>query len=85
MVASTDMPTIDLTDAQVIALFRQLSPERKRAALVALAQQDRAERARWAEQAEEQLRRRAAERGHEWDTMTEEQRGRFIDDLLHER
>lgn len=34
--------------------------------------------------AEAQLRRRAAERGRDWDALGEDEREAFIDDLLHE-
>jgi hypothetical protein len=77
------MPTLELSEAQVVELVKQLPPERQRAALLALAvgaSQRREERMQYAER---QLRRVSAERGLEWDTMSEDQREDFIDDLLH--
>ncbi|MBI2877396.1 MAG: hypothetical protein HYY20_10985 [Candidatus Tectomicrobia bacterium] len=78
------MPTLTLTDEQVVELVRQLSPERKRAVLLALAEDARARREARLEYAETQLRCLAAERGLNWDAMSEEEREAFVDDLVHE-
>jgi hypothetical protein len=78
------MPTLELTDAQVVELVKQMPPERRRAALLALAAGAAERREERTQYAEEQLRRATAERGLEWDTMSEDQREDFIDDLLHE-
>jgi len=77
------MPILELTEEQVVDLVRQLPPERQRAALLALAGagQRRQERLQYAE---EQLRRVSAERGLNWDAMSEDEREAFIDDLVHE-
>jgi hypothetical protein len=78
------MPTLKLTDEQVVELVEQLSPEGKQATLKAL----KAERSAWWEetltQGEEQMRHLCAERGLDWDSMSEEEREAFVDDLLHE-
>ena len=78
------MPTIQLTDAQVIELVKQLPPEQKRAALLILAEEARAQRETRLDYAETQLRRLCAERGQDWDAMSAEEREAFIDDLVHE-
>ena len=78
------MPTLTVTDDQVIELIRQLPPERKHAILFALAKDAAAERGARMVYAEEQLRRVCAERGLNWDMMSEEEREAFIDDLVHE-
>jgi hypothetical protein len=78
------MPTIQLTDEQVIELVKQLPPERKRAALLILAEAARAQRAARLDYAEAQLRRLCAERGQDWEAMSAEEREAFIDDLVHE-
>ncbi|MGO9465270.1 MAG: hypothetical protein ACLQVF_14095 [Isosphaeraceae bacterium] len=78
------MPILELSDAQVVELVKQLPPDRRRAALVALAAgatQQREERMRFAEA---QLRRISAARGLDWDEMPEDQREAFVDVLLHE-
>lgn len=73
-----------MTDEQVVELVRQLSPERKRVVLLALAEDARAQRETRLEYAEAQLRRLTTERGLNWDAMSEEEREAFIDDLVHE-
>jgi len=78
------MPMLELTDDQVIGLVKQLPPERKRAALLALAEDARAQREARLEYAEAQLRRLSAERGLDWDAMSKDEREAFIDDLVHE-
>jgi hypothetical protein len=78
------MPTLELTDEQVLQLVKQLPPERQRAALLALAAGAAAHRADRMKYAEEQLRRQSAKRGLDWDDMSEEEREAFSDDLIHE-
>lgn len=78
------MPTLELTDEQVVDLVRQLPPERKREALLALADEVKARRDQRIEYAETQIRRLCAERGLNWDGLSEDEREGFIDDLLHE-
>ncbi len=78
------MPVLELTDEQVIDLIKQLSQERKRTALLKLAEEAYAQREARLEYAEAQLRRLCAERGKDWDTMTEDEREAFMDDLVHE-
>ena len=78
------MPILELTDEQMVELVKQLPPERQRAALLALAAgatQPRGERMKYAEG---QLRRACAERGLDWDKMSDDQREAFVDDLIHE-
>ncbi len=80
-----DMSTLELSDEQVISLVRGLPAERKRAALLALAQEAQAgreDRLRWAEA---QLRRASAQRGLDWDRLSEDERESFVDALLHEK
>lgn len=78
------MPTLALTDEQVIELVKQLSPERKRAVLMVLAEDAPVQRKARLEYAEEQLRQLCSQRGLNWDAMSEEEREVFIDDLVHE-
>ena len=78
------MPTVSLTDEQVIELITQLPPERKRAALLTLAKDARARRETRLEYAESQLRRLCSDSGMDWDSMSEDEREAFIDDLVHE-
>ena len=78
------MPTVELTDQQVVDLVKQLPPERKREALVALAQDAAARRDERMQFAETQIRRLCAERGLDWDRMPEDDRESFINDMVHE-
>lgn len=78
------MPTLELTEEQVLELVKQLPPERKRAALLALAEEAQARREERLDDAEAQLWRLCAERGLDWDAMSEDEREAFIDDLVHE-
>jgi hypothetical protein len=78
------MPILELSESQVVELVRQLPPEGRRAALLALASgaaQRREERMQFAE---EQLKRISAQRGRDWEKMSENDREAFVDDLLHE-
>ena len=78
------MPTLELTDQQVVELVKQLPPERKREALFALAADTAARRDERMEYAETQIRRVCFERGRDWDKMPEDEREDFIDELVHE-
>lgn len=78
------MPNVTLTDDQVIELVRQLPPTQRRALLLSLASDAQARRAERMGYAEERLRLLAAERGLAWETMDEDARELFVDDLLHE-
>jgi hypothetical protein len=77
------MPILELTDSQVLDLLKQLPADRQRAALLALASATGTADERM-QYAEEQLRRASAQRGLEWDKLSEHEREAFIDDLLHE-
>jgi hypothetical protein len=74
------MPTVELTDQQVIDLLRRLPAHLKREALAALAE-GRESRLAYAES---QLRQLSSKRGMNWDQMSEDQREAFLDDLVHE-
>jgi len=78
------MPTLELSVEQVIALVQQLPPAEQRAVSSAL----QTARETWwrdmATQGESQMRRLCAERGLDWDALSEDERERFIDDVLHE-
>lgn len=78
------MPTLELTDAQVVELLKQLPPDRQRAALFALAGEAAGRREERMKHAEEQLRRMCSDRGLDWDNLSEDQREAFVDELMHE-
>ena len=78
------MPNLKLSEAQVVELVKQLPPDQQRGALLALAEAAGALREERMRYAEEQLRRVAADRGLDWSNMTDEERERFVDDVVHE-
>ena len=79
------MNVLELTDEQVISLVRQLPAERKLTALLALAQDSRGRREERLQFGEAQLRQASAERGLNWNRLSEDQREAFVNDLLHEK
>ena len=81
----TPMSVLELSDEQVISLVRQLPAERKRTALLALAQDAQTRREERLQFGEAQLRRVCADRGRDWDRLTEDEREAFVNDLLHEK
>jgi TRAP-type C4-dicarboxylate transport system substrate-binding protein len=78
------MPKLELSDEQIVELILQLPPERQRAVLQMLSAARDAWWQRVLAEGEQQMRRLCAERGLNWDAMTEEEREAFVDDLIHE-
>jgi len=78
------MATVSLTDNQVLELVKQLPEAAKRQVLIDLS----AERDQWwnsaAMEGEVHLRQIAAQRGFDWDRLSEEEREKLVDDILHE-
>lgn len=78
------MVNLTLTTDQVVELVRQLPPQQKRVVLLALAGDVQARRDAQIAFAESRLDRCATEHGLRWNTMTDDDREAFVDDLLHE-
>ncbi len=78
------MSVLELTDEQVVSLVRQLPTARKRAALLALAQESQPRRDERLRFGEAQLRKLCLERGQDWDRLSEDEREKFVNRLLHE-
>lgn len=76
--------TIKLTTEQVIEFIHQMPPKEKRAVLIALAEKASLGQEERMKYAESQVRQLCASRGLNWDTMTEDEREDFIDNLVHE-
>ncbi len=76
------MSVLELNDEQVISIVRQLPAARKRTALLALAPDAQARREVRMQFGESQLRRKSAERGLEWDRVSEDEREALVEDLL---
>jgi len=78
------MPTLKIEPDQLLDMLLQLEPDERIKILLKLAEPARARMEEHRAFAEQQLRTIAAERGLKWDTMSEEERETFIDELLHE-
>ena len=79
-----EMATITLTDEQVADLVQQLPPGRRLGVLRVLADRAQKQRNDRMAYAQQQFRRVAAERGLDWDRMSEDDREQFVDELIHE-
>ena len=78
------MAALEINEEQIAALIQQLSAEQRERVLFALARQPAEEVEARRQKAQAELRRIAAERGQDWDTMSDEERQDLVDDLLHE-
>ncbi len=78
------MPTSQLTNEQAVQIIKQLSPQGKRAILVALAEEHEKQREALLEYGDQRIRNICAQRGIDWTSLTDEEREQFIDKLLHE-
>jgi len=78
------MPTLELSDEQVIALFKQLPLEKQEALLRHLLLLHWANWEALSDYGQRRVRHLAAQRGRDWDAMSEAEREAFIDDLIHE-
>ena len=76
--------TIKLSDEQVLSLVEQLPPRRKRELFSWLARSEWPEWAKIVAEVEPQARRLAAERGLNWDALSDEERIALVDDIVHE-
>jgi hypothetical protein len=73
-----------LTDEQVLALVDQLSPENRGELFYRLASRQWPAWAKIVSEAELRARRLAAERGLDWDKLSDEQRLDLADSLAHD-
>lgn len=77
------MPKIEVSDEQILQSLDELSPQVRREALrrllPAAAYLDRA-----VERNQPRIEALARQRGIDWKTLTEEQRERLVDEILHE-
>ena len=80
-----NMSNLELSDDRFISLVRGLPPERKRAALLVPEQDAKAGRDDRLRMGEAQLRRACAERGLDWDRMSEDERDSIAFVLLHDK
>lgn len=78
------MATQQLTVEQVVQLVKHLPPQGKQAVLMALAEEREKQREALLAYGEGRIRHICSQRGIDWTSLTDEERERFIDDLLHE-
>ena len=78
------MQTSQLTNEQAVQIIKQLSPQGKRAILVALAEEHEKQREALLDYGDQRIRNICAQRGIDWTSLTDEEREQFIDKLLHE-
>ena len=76
--------TVELTTDQVVGFVQQMPAEERRALLLAIAEQAAANREARIDRTEAPLRQLCADRGLDWDRMTEAERKNFVEDLIHE-
>jgi hypothetical protein len=77
------MPTLTLTDEQVTTLVAQLPADQQQALLTFLLTRHWPTWIALSQQGAAGVRAAAVQRGKDWDTMTEDEREIFIDDMLH--
>jgi hypothetical protein len=78
------MPAVHLTDEQIMELVKQLGPELRQRVYEYLSLHQQPS---WDESAsyfEDGARQAAAERGRNWDAMSDEERIDFVVDVVHE-
>lgn len=75
--------TVEVSESQVVEWVQQMSPEGKHEVLRALIPRLDAFEA-LVDYGGERIRTLCTERGLDWDSMTEQDRERLIDELLHE-
>ena len=75
--------TLEVSESQIVEWVQQMSPEAKHDVLRALIPRLDAFEA-LVDYGSERIRNLCAERGLNWDDMTEQDRERLVDELLHE-
>jgi hypothetical protein len=78
------MPTFTLTNEQVVELFKQLPSEQQIEVFRLLLLQQWGQWESLSQYGADRIRLVAQERGQNWDTMTEDEREAFIDEVVHE-
>ena len=78
------MPTLTLTNKQVIDLVKQLSNEQQLELFRFLLLQHWKQWEHLSNYGADKVRLAARERGYNWETMTEQEQETFIDEVVHE-
>ncbi|MBC1189685.1 MULTISPECIES: hypothetical protein [Microcystis] len=79
------MPNLTLSNEQVIELVKQLPEAQQQELFRFLIQRQWGNMEAITDYGSQQAKIVAAERGYDWDTMTEEEREEFIDEIVHEK
>ena len=78
------MPTLNLNEQQVLSLIDQLSSDQQIQILQKLFQKQQTTWESFAEKGQIAIRAIAQTKNQDWETMTEEEKEDFINDLIHE-
>jgi len=78
------MPNLTLSNEQVIELVKQLPEAQQQELFRFLIQRQWGNMEAITDYGSQQAKIVAAERGYDWDTMTEEEKEEFIDEIVHE-
>ena len=76
--------TVTLTTEQIIDSIQQMPGKEKLAVVLALAKESLPRRTERMQYLESKVRDVCTKRGLNWDTMTDEERQDFINDIVHE-
>jgi len=79
------MPKLTLSNEQVIELVKQLPEAQQQELFRFLIQRQWGNMEAITDYGSQQAKIVAAERGYDWDTMTEDEREEFIDEIVHEK
>jgi hypothetical protein len=79
-----NMPTLNLTNEQVVELVKQLPTEQQVEVFRFLLLQQWGQWESLSRYGVDKVRLVAQERGYNWDTMTEEEREAFVDEVVHD-
>jgi len=79
------MPNLTLSNEQVIELVKHLPEAQQQELFRFLIQRQWGNMEAITDYGSQQAKIVAAERGYDWDTMTEDEREEFIDEIVHEK
>ena len=79
------MPNLTLSNEQAIKLVKQLPEAQQQELFRFLIQRQWGNMEAITDYGSQQAKIVAAERGYDWDTMTEDEREEFIDEIVHEK
>ena len=78
------MGALSSEEKQIVELFQRLPPDRRSQVILALTKTDSLAWTRYQAQGANALWQAAAERGRDWNTMTDEERQDFVEVFLEE-